>query len=1195
MATEKELDISHSSGRSGVSDVTDDGNIVVGECTNLPAYWSREKGDWVTLPLPEGMVLGRLNCVTPDGHYAAGYGDREGKGWLAYPIMYDLTTGKLIDLPNIPTLDMTHLDQGQNCVYGLSADGRYLACAMSESYLMPASLCAYVYDRQNATYRMLGFDDNATAAWTPKWDNLHFVERPSISDNGKWITGSAYMVEPIPGSEYPNEFRATYKYDVEKDEFVVYDKAGEADIVGSAVLNDGTIIGGSPANNPYAYCYIRSGNYYIALEQILKQVYNIDFKAVTNITNTGYPLASSADGLTWLMSYAPDETYLIQFKEPIAEAAAKVNLLGNYTAAPVSSSKMTNLSEVRITFDRDVETNGLYNKITCVSEDGQESWTPVQGNGFVAQDKQVVIVFRTRQMREGVNYTLTIPAGLVRVKGDRNMTSPQIKLTFTGRGTGAVTLTRAYPEDGASVAGLDLTTNPMLLTFDANLKLKASPATAYLYREGESAPYCNLNVLCSKNQILVYPLTGQHLYNGTDYKVVIPAGTVTDLSGAGDNEEITLRYKGSYVRTVSADDKLLFSSTCDNYTDFMFYDGDHNTPAEIPASWGFTVDYPWILTRSTVESSDMCLASHSMYTPAGTSNDWMSTPQIFIPDEDCYLRFDAQSYLKSKNDRLKVIVLASNNVYDSFTNGFLSSLKDNGVVVFDKQLSPGASEEDLEGDWQTVSIPLADFAGKDVYVAFVNENTDASAIFIDNVQVIHDMRYLASFQTPTRVVAQESAEVKGTVAIATEMETYDAITMVLRNAAGAEIDRISRTGLSLKKDDIFEFAFAKPLPLVLGEVNKYSVDITLGDRTTTVSNEVRNLTFEPQKRIVVEEYSGAECSNCPMGFAALENIESLYPQNVLPVILRTYNSDVLTSGMGSYTSFLAFSGAPSARINRGPVTSPMVRNGDDYMLSGKGYVDSETGEPLTTWLDVFNDELAEPSDADITFSSSYVEGESVKVDFSVKSALNLTGTAVNVFAVITEDKISTYQTSNVYASTDPDLGKWGANGIYGSNFIYPFEISDVARYAYGTTFNGTGGLVPATLEAGREYTGTLNMLYPATLDKPENCFVTLMLIEAATGRILNANRCPLNGTNAGVDDIIATPADAPVIAEEAGNVTVTGNGTLQADAYSVDGVMLATAAGEGAISLDLNGYRGMVIVRATDASGKTAVTKVVIR
>lgn len=34
---------------------------------------------------------------------------------------------------------------------------------------------------------------------------------------------------------------------------------------------------------------------------------------------------------------------------------------------------MTNLSEVRITFDRDVEANGLYNKITCVSEDGQES------------------------------------------------------------------------------------------------------------------------------------------------------------------------------------------------------------------------------------------------------------------------------------------------------------------------------------------------------------------------------------------------------------------------------------------------------------------------------------------------------------------------------------------------------------------------------------------------------------------------------------------------------------------------------------------------------------------------------------------------------------------------------------------------------------------------------------------------------
>ena len=132
----------------------------------------------------------------------------------------------------------------------ISADGRYIVGSLSVSYLMPVSLCSYIYDRETATYRMIGFTENDTAPWTPQWKNLLFVETPSMSAGGKWATGSAYMVEPISGSEFGNEFRAAYKYNIASGEIEIFDGSGENDIIGSAILDDGTLLAQAPAGNP---------------------------------------------------------------------------------------------------------------------------------------------------------------------------------------------------------------------------------------------------------------------------------------------------------------------------------------------------------------------------------------------------------------------------------------------------------------------------------------------------------------------------------------------------------------------------------------------------------------------------------------------------------------------------------------------------------------------------------------------------------------------------------------------------------------------------------------------------------------------------------------------------------------------------------------------------------------------------------
>lgn len=1186
-------DISDSSGLSEPGDITDDGAIVVGSAAGVPAFWNKESGKWTALPLPvtvgDQYKQGHLLSVTPDGHFAVGYVVPPSFNWGAYPVMYDLTTKTVIPTPNLPVLDMQHENNLQNCFHAISADGRYIMGSLSLSYLMPPGLCIYVYDRQTEQYRFIGFDPSDTKPWSPKWNNLYFCSDASMSPDGHWVTGEAYLVDNSKGSDFPVESHNSFVYNVEKDEITVYDGENDSDIVGMSVLNDGTALGITPSGNPYAGCVVRSGNYYIPLEQIFSQVYGINFEQSYGQSTTGRPFGISSDGRTLLMNIANEASYFVLMKEDITSAAAKVNLLSEWTAKPADGSRMTNVTEVRLSFGRNVEVNSSSSEITLTSEDGTEKYSPLANNGFVADGKNIRITFRKRTLRKDVGYTLTLPAGIIRLKGDNKTTNSEIKLTFTGRGTEPVRIVSSSPADGDAVSAIDLSANPLIVTFDADINLGESPL-AKLYRAGEDTPYCDLNVLYQDRRIQLYPVTTQHLFSGTDYKVVIPAGTVTDLSGEGANEEITLNFKGAYVREISADDKYLFRSDCADYDSFIFYEGDHLPPVSEVAGWGFTKDTPWLIVRSSTQTSDMAMAAHSMFTTGGTSDDWMSTPQLFIPDTDCFLNFDVQSYRKSATDRLKVYVYTSGNVYNSFNSAIVSDIRTNGDLIFDQVLSPGESEVALEGDWQNVNIPLAEYAGKDVYIVFVNENTDGSAVFLDNITVLHDLSFLTTFEHRQRVVGLTDITIAGNITIASDVETFDSVTLILRDADGSEIDRIADTGLSLKKGDLFRFEFTNKLPLTIGEINSFSVDADLVTRKSTIQGQIRDLSFEPTKRFVLEEYSGATCGNCPLGIVAMENLEKLYPGLILPVLIRTYGSDPLGSGLGSYQSALELSAAPTAVINRSITSAPMVSVDGDYRFSGEGL-----GEGFSTWLDDVRDLMAEPADADLSFSSVYNEAtKTISVNVEMRTALNTRNTPVNLFAVVTENGLSTRQDNYMSGIEDPDLGEWGKGGKYGSSHVFGYIINDVARGVHGDTFNGTGGLLPSTMTAGESYKASLSFKLPDAVSNPENCDITVMLIDPGKKNVINVNRAPVNGHTSGIEQNVSS-ANAPVITAVPGGIAVAAEGKVTVSVYAPDGTLLATgASNEGNIRIGLNGYTGIVIVAAT-AGNNSTTEKTVVR
>ena len=135
------------------------------------------------------------------------------------------------------------------------------------------------------------------------------------------------------------------------------------------------------------------------------------------------------------------------------------------------------------------------------------------------------------------------------------------------------------------------------------------------------------------------------------------------------------------------------------------------------------------------------------------------------------------------------------------------------------------------------------------------------------------------------------------------------------------------------------------------------------------------------------------------------------------------------------------------------------------------------------------------------------------------------------------------------------------------------------------TFNGTGGYLPQTMTAGEAYTTELRTSVPASISSLANSKVIVMLIDANTGKVINAARA---------DEISAVEhvdSDAQIsIATNNGNIVVNTADNAQVEVYGMNGTLLNTATGNGQISIDTPA--GIAIVKVV--TDKTVVVEKIL-
>lgn len=149
---------------------------------------------------------------------------------------------------------------------------------------------------------------------------------------------------------------------------------------------------------------------------------------------------------------------------------------------------------------------------------------------------------------------------------------------------------------------------------------------------------------------------------------------------------------------------------------FTLIDNDALEPSAAMRKEGFAVGTPWI-AQSPKGEDNPAACSTSWYAEKGTSDDWMITPPFTVSSAGSVLTWRAMASDKRNRDGYAV---------------YVSTSASTAVDGFDRS-APLFSVGEEENAWTKHSVSLDGYVGKTITVAFVNNSTDKSRLYIDDI------------------------------------------------------------------------------------------------------------------------------------------------------------------------------------------------------------------------------------------------------------------------------------------------------------------------------------------------------------------------------------------------------------------------------------------------------------------------------
>lgn len=553
-------------------------------------------------------------------------------------------------------------------------------------------------------------------------------------------------------------------------------------------------------------------------------------------------------------------------------------------------------------------------------------------------------------------------------------------------------------------------------------------------------------------------------------------------------------------------------------------------------------------TRGEVDSEDGSAAMSTSHRTINMATDnWMITPKLHLPAESVCLKWTARAIHYHLRDGYKVMISTTGMEYDDFTELF--------------------SIDEEEYLWTKRVVSLHDYAGKDVYIAFVHNSQNKFMLAIDDMFVgqLSDFDVEVNDETQRFVGNVGTALVEGTVINVGQMIPDHTIECVIN-----EQDTLSPIAVTC---DVWMAGDGGPfrfeVPVTVGKATHYNV-LLAGE---SILKDSIICSYYP-RTILLEKATGAWCVNCPEVISYIQNLEERFGQSIVCVEAHAHYGDIFE--YMPYVTGMKTNSFPTIHFNRD-------RSNPLYGASAK---DKNTLKKL----------INKPTIAKVDMSLAIPVGDSVKASTTV------------TFAVDTDNSTGKYRVG--YVLIEKELQTDLMRQINGASVVqhhgeYYYISSPVAADLMWYTnvvrsdnqaFVGIKNSLPSAIEAEREYTIETNIHIPATVYDKNNLAIVAIVMNYYTDEVLNVTEVKVPVDPSSVRPVVLEKANDEV------RIAWVGNGILQVtapeqnpfvlDILTVDGRQVNSVAGEGGVQFNLPQH-GLYLLRVTQ-NGRVWTKKVAI-
>lgn len=558
---------------------------------------------------------------------------------------------------------------------------------------------------------------------------------------------------------------------------------------------------------------------------------------------------------------------------------------------------------------------------------------------------------------------------------------------------------------------------------------------------------------------------------------------------------------------------------------------DGLTPnSNLPISFGSNA---WVVAQYSAGNN--IAVSTSWYSSPGTSNDWLISPQIAVPNATGYeCQFDVKASDPSYPDGFKVYISTTGNTVADFGT----------TPVLTVPAAPSAA-------FTMQSINLDAYQGQNIYVAIQNYSNDKYLLFLDNFKVrkpVNDDAILVS----STLNRYSLTNTNNTLGLTVKNDGANLITSITVDwNDGTSHSNVISTNIAPGATATINH----PVPVSYATVveENISVEITAVNSNSdgnpsnnTSANIINTVSQNSTKVVLIEEGTGTWCGYCPRGAVAMDYMDQNHPTTFAGVAV--HNGDPMT--VTAYDNGADFSGFPGANVDR------VILGGDVSNNDFETYHNDRK-------------DLIVPAGLDLTAT---INGNAITLNASATFRTPFTASNFRLGVIMSEDNVtgtgSGYNQTNYYANNA--LGAMGGfeslpDPVPAAQMVY----NHVGRALLGG-YDGQTGSVPAAITDGQVVNYTFNYTVPSTSVRG-NMHATLVLIDQANGEVVNAKQIPLTQLSVAENTTINMEV-YPNPASEAVNVKFDGKGgSYQVSLIDLTGRTVASS------QVDANGVTSVAI------------------